>query len=415
MSKIFDKDYIEKVIMLERMIGSRVNYNILDPFSLDIGDIREIQAAAKKIACHVGLNDFTFLITICQQKEEVSGNIELSQNPNVVFIELSDDILKSNDAILATLAHEIAHKYLYVNNITCGKGITHKYENEVLTDITAVFLGLGKLMLNGCESVNVRQERDLISRKTITETLKVGYLNHYQLAFVYSLVCNMRKISSQVYEKGLLAKSIQELCDYKINYSHYFNSQFHEENIKTNLITRLNTSISEIQLILSKIDRSLLYIRKACIGEAETFLEKTHFELNDLTLKSRELNAEIECDPCLKYLNMRKLNQTIEYLTSKMNKNSIEANIYKNGVTETANFVQTLGDPFPEPDLNMFNIIVCRNDGTRLKLPQDKSRLLAKCPKCKYKFLADTTLLPLKKNNNIRKDSLLKRIIKKFK
>ena len=45
---------------------------------------------------------------------------------------------------MGTLAHEISHKYLQINNITCGYGPAFNYHNEILTDITAVYLGFWK-------------------------------------------------------------------------------------------------------------------------------------------------------------------------------------------------------------------------------------------------------------------------------
>ncbi len=46
MSEIFIKDYIEKIVFLEKKIGMKPTYPILEPFSFDSKDVIAIQKAA---------------------------------------------------------------------------------------------------------------------------------------------------------------------------------------------------------------------------------------------------------------------------------------------------------------------------------------------------------------------------------
>ena len=39
-----------------------------------------------------------------------------------VFIEVADDLLDFPACVLATLAHEISHRYLHVQGLSCGIG-----------------------------------------------------------------------------------------------------------------------------------------------------------------------------------------------------------------------------------------------------------------------------------------------------
>jgi hypothetical protein len=404
---------MQKIILLEKQVGAKTGYQILEPFSLNSTDAIAIQIAAKKIAKFIGMNDYIFIIATAKQKENVGGHIELNYGEKKVFVEISDNTLKFNDAILATLAHEITHKYLHINGISCGINSIHKYENEVLTDIAAAFLGLGKLMLNGCECKNVRQESVPNGTKTITNTLKTGYLVRNQLAFAYRLICAMRKIPSSDYERGLSPDSIRSLRDCERDYGDYFDNRFHEPDAKKRSLEYLQSEISNIQSILFNIDKNLLYIQEACVKFVEIFLGKTHKELRVLFVDAQNIAADDnEYDPCLKFLKSKQFDLSIKNLVFEISKYSSESYQYQKSVTKLTNDMQTIGNLFPKPSSDMFTIVTCRNDGTKLRLPADKDHLIAQCPKCQYQFVADTSIPLSKEVHNIKKDSLLKNIFK---
>jgi hypothetical protein len=178
------------------MLGAYINYQIMEPFSVCSSDILDIQRAAKQISEFVGLKGLTFIVITTQLRKGVGGNIELRTEDNAVFVELSTETLKFSDAVLATLAHEITHKYLHRKGINCGLGPVFEYENEILTDIAAIYIGLGKLYLNGCQCSNTTKVSNSNTTTTTTEKMRVGYLDQSQLAFVYRLVCAMRNLSS---------------------------------------------------------------------------------------------------------------------------------------------------------------------------------------------------------------------------
>jgi len=404
MSQELIEDYIEKIILLEKRVGEKTGYQLFEPFSLNPGNVIEIQAAARGIAEFIGLHDFTFIIAPVKQEEHVGGHVELRYGEKEVFVEVSDDTLRFESSLLATLAHEITHKYLHVNGVYYGYDI---YENEILTDIATVFLGLGKLMLNGCECQDVYEKYVIEGKAKVAETLKVGYLNRSQFAFVYRFVCAMRRIPSSDYERGLSSDSIKALRECERRYGYYFDNRFHEADVRERLVECLRSAISDTQLNLAIIDKNLLYFQKACIKTVESFLEKTHKRIHELIVELQNI-ADDEYDPCLRYINAIQLDQKIEKLVSEVKEYSSEVNKYKNRVAKLAGLVQKFGDPFPKPSSGMFTIVTCRNDGTKLELPADKDRLVAKCPRCQYRFIADTST----KLNDNKNGSLLKRIFR---
>ena len=234
-SDLYIDDYLDKIFLLEKSIGAKTTYKILEPFPVDTEDSLSIQKAAKTIADFVGLNNLVFIVAKTKQKSNVGGYIELNNNENEVFIEISDNISKSQNAVLAVLAHEITHKYMQINAISCGTGPLLEYENEILTDITSIFLGFGKLMLNGYEIV--KESVNIVNYTR--ETIKIGYLNKKQIAFVYRLICAMRKIPKNDMLSGLSSEAISEISDCYCYEEYYFNQEFHNNKFQNELVESL--------------------------------------------------------------------------------------------------------------------------------------------------------------------------------
>lgn len=98
------------------MLFGSDSYSLLDPFAcvtLQAGQpaIVPIQNAGKIIAQHIGLGDLTFVISITTHDQRTAGHIELNRDGSNVFVEVATDICDYKDAVLATLCHELCHKY----------------------------------------------------------------------------------------------------------------------------------------------------------------------------------------------------------------------------------------------------------------------------------------------------------------
>lgn len=410
MSKIYITDYLQKLSLLEKNLGAKTNYQILEPFTLNSQDIIGIQSAGKKIANFIGLTDLTFIIATTKQKKNVGGHIELNNEKNV-FIELSPDTLKFPESILASLSHEITHKYLHIHNLK----FDNTYENEVLTDIAAVFLGIGKLILNGCECKRTYEEYASGGTKVITETIKTGYLSREQIAFVYLLTCSMRKISSDTYESNLNKDAINVLRCCRNQYNFYFNSRFHNPETNNKSIECLSSAVRKNQFILSDIDINLLYLQNVLSKTMNSFLQENHQKLNKLFIKSTQLTDQKQEDPCLRYIYSLQTEEYIRDAINEINSFSKKAICYKKIILKFVNSIMN-SNIFLLSSLKlnaeMFNIIVCRNCEAKLRLPGNKTSLLAKCPTCQYQFIASTSL---RFNENFKKQkSFIKKIKKIF-
>ena len=129
------------------------------------------QNIARQIANQFGLSITKVVVTFVHNLG-VPGKVELSAG-NVFFIEV-DEMYKSNtNFISAILAHEIAHIYLFKHRIN----ISDTFQNEVLTDTTAAFLGCANLILNSSY-----EEFSCENNKTTVHSF--GYISQYEVAYI---------------------------------------------------------------------------------------------------------------------------------------------------------------------------------------------------------------------------------------
>jgi len=401
------EECIRKVTFLEKSLGVKTQYQILDPFPLHSKDIIGIQNAGKIIANFIGLSDYIFVISINKLEKNTGGHIELEHGKKQVFIEISEEILKFEDAILAILAHEITHEYLYINNIS----FSNKYENEVLTDIAAIFFGFGKLMLNGSENENIWENYYFGGSTTITDKLGIGYLDRSKLAFVYLLVCNMRNVSEKKYMSKLSNKSIQLLEEPKRDYWHIFNNPFNQTDKSNKSLSNFHSIVNETQLILCDINKRLVYFQKKNELTEKYLLVEIHSKISKILLEYDELLKKDEYDPCLKFINITKFSQDIARFKLEMKDYIVLIKRYQEIFGKLTNYLKKYSMVIPEPNSDVFRIMNCPNCQTKLRAPEGKNNLSIKCPNCKYQFIVNTLPSIGKKPPSIKKlNKLLHRL-----
>lgn len=114
----------------------------------NISDILPIQKEAENMMKYVGLEDYHVKISIVRKPLGTAGSINLNHDKEVP-IEIDQRIIgrpKGYYTILGVLAHEICHKLLF----THGLYLTDTSRNEICTDLATIYVGFGKLTLNGC-------------------------------------------------------------------------------------------------------------------------------------------------------------------------------------------------------------------------------------------------------------------------
>ena len=162
--------YIDKLMLLEKRTGAHTTYDLLEPIIPSTNDIVSLHKFTKQIADFMGLHDFTFIVSFATQEENVGGHIELRNFEKEVFIEISNKAIPFPEAVAAIICHELAHKWMAYHGIRA----TIEIDNEFFTDIATVYLGFGKLMLNGCDRERKETEQTSSGTRENTYFYKCG-------------------------------------------------------------------------------------------------------------------------------------------------------------------------------------------------------------------------------------------------
>lgn len=411
MADRFIEAFVDKLILLEQRAGANVQYRVMPPLTVPFNDHLAIQSIAKQIAEFVGLTGYTFIIATAKQKEKVGGHIDLSTEGNNVFVEVDNDMFKFPDSVAATLCHEVCHKWLQLNGIRSGINI----DNEILTDITSVFLGFGKIMLNGCRTTYVRYETIPNGTRTITETMNAGYLERDQLAIVYRLVCAMRNIPSQDFMQGLNsdARSAVQECD--SSWGNYYDPRFHQIETVQETVAGFKNDVVGVQRVMADLDKHVNYAKKSFCETIDAFLGSGHKKLESLHNKAVALTQSSESDHALRFLRSVQIDFEIRRLGNEVQSVSQETGSLLHHATAVGRYVSRHSDSFPPPSSTMFNIVVCPKDGTKLRLPENSGDLIAICPKCKYRFPYNTSVVSFPKLSTPRKKTFGQKIRSLFK
>ena len=171
----------------------------MEPFPVDPKDPIAVNDAVKRLAAHAGLHGLRFIVGIGNDGTDAGGRSEFSSGQEEVFIEISKAASVFGPSLLAVLAHEVCHKVLFDRLIHQQGNDARRY--EVLTDMTAVYLGFGKLLLNGYEYATTRRRSAGAERHA--RNVRFGHLSLDEVAFAHAMACSMRELRSPDWYLGL--------------------------------------------------------------------------------------------------------------------------------------------------------------------------------------------------------------------
>lgn len=161
-------------------------------------DERSVRRLLRRVMQHAGLADFPFELTMYEHGEEDYGlDLHLEHVHHVGdaaawFAGLDDDgtahfgvareNLQDPEALVAIVCHEVAHAF------RARHGLTYfdEAEDELLTDLTTVFLGFGLITTNLTRRYRTRREG--------SETKAGGYLSPVAMSFAVAVQMVSREI-----------------------------------------------------------------------------------------------------------------------------------------------------------------------------------------------------------------------------
>lgn len=351
---------ISKLVQIENHLHRNSYFEYVPSYNFYANDLISVQKEARKMLDFVGLNAYTAVITFTKTKINEGGNIELG-NSKEVFIEVSEDMRSNSNKALAVIAHEICHKVLYVHSLYYPN-LT--IENEVLTDLTTVYVGFGVLSLNGCYTQYQTVKSGYNQKTTTTHIDTVGYLSQSQFAIAYNIVCARYEVVNKYDNLNQFARRAVE-----------DNNVISSLPLSSNL---LKDTLKIVQDEDAEMLRSITLIDNY-ISQIKDILHKRHHQYNKdfiLPFKLEEVeisNAMQAIEVLYKYSIKERsshLSQTLDEVVNIIKRTSTEVFI-----DETA----LLNIECPQCGYKKSNALKEHKD------------FFLKCPKCKYHFVWKAT------------------------
>jgi hypothetical protein len=166
---------------------------------LESGNEDDLQSVTNKIAKHIGIVPFPDAKYDWGLKLdlETAGRFSMTRSSRVIQIPFF--YVGKKYPVGAILAHEITHAFLVYRGII----LEETKENETLTDIAGIYIGLGKLAINGL----------IIGAEDINnEIYSLGYLKPEQFFYCYRIASEKKSIPYRIMLKNLnpVAKKMLE-------------------------------------------------------------------------------------------------------------------------------------------------------------------------------------------------------------
>lgn len=187
--------------------------------------------------------------------------------------------------IAAVLCHEITHYYMYLQNIH----MADVEENEEYTDITAILLGFGNVLMAGYKETTKEITR---YNKIIHYTSKLGYLTLQDCSIVYGLVNELkhRILIKKESELELEQLRKQATCESQLAYQLYNQMSDYIKNGFDKMPSA--EDFTKIQNLYAKIENGYFISQLHELKQIENN-DATISELNSLLAKANKICTEI--------------------------------------------------------------------------------------------------------------------------
>ena len=232
-------------------------------------DLTFLKNEASSMLKFVGLYEYLPVIKITETGVNTGGRIKLDKSKQV-YIEINKSILINKERALAVLAHEICHKLLYVNGLYFPD---NEIENEYLADLATIYVGFGKISLNGCYKEHTTS--NIIEGTETRHVNKIGYLTLHQFAKAYNIVCKIYNIKGTVKDSRLNSIALGKV-----------------KTAKPRSLKKFKTiTDKDLKDVMSKVQENEANLVRL-VNIAESILNKIKDEINNNHLKyESELNS----------------------------------------------------------------------------------------------------------------------------
>lgn len=336
-------EIINRLRKITEIAGSSIPKQILvvEPHSKLTSDL-DLEHLVRRLSHAIGLSsvpDVRFGLT----PDEVAGTYSASSNLITVSTREASD-----QTVCATVAHELAHAWMNERSMSFSPSI----ENEKMTELVSVWIGLGLYVLNGCDSQQ-----------------NLGYLDQQAIAFAFVVQC---LLSNQDIPPSLLSSGASVTIEsmWISRYGMFLRKRVGSigaiEDLYSDFIRESKSEFERLELELSGA------LAEVSLTQAslKTLEDGCHRVLQDLTAS----RLDLESDP-YGYFFESSQDQLSQFLIRAQNFDRLSYSLIQ--AVDAAH--KNAGVPLECNTL----VIKCPLCAAKLRLPNVDSDLSVHCPSCK--------------------------------
>lgn len=161
------------------------------------GTLTDAQRLLAQLARHMQINPARVTLEVLPDDDlpDAAGHYDATDETRCPVIRVAESQLKDPEALIATLAHELAHEILLGGKLLTGE----EWDHEWVTDLLPVFYGLGAFAAN----VTIREKVDRMGRYAEWSAQRMGYLNSRVLGYAMAVFLYARE-ETRAQWKGML-------------------------------------------------------------------------------------------------------------------------------------------------------------------------------------------------------------------
>jgi hypothetical protein len=201
----------------------------------------------------------------------------------------------------------------------------------------------------------------------------------------------MRNVPPADYMRGLNSDAADAIQTCDTAYSHYYHIRFHQPETTVDVAKGFQTDGMAQQRRLAELNKRLDYIRLSFCETVDGFLTMAHKANEKLRKRGEAIAEEKSHDPALKFLHSIRKEHELQRMREELSEIEGKAAELLYHSDMIGRQIWNASHHFPVPSAEMFNIVKCPKDGTKLRLPKDSADLVVACPTCHYRFAYNTT------------------------
>lgn len=326
----------------------------------------DLELEAKSILNFVGLTECVPKCKFDKTDKGIAGFTKNNLSIYEIEITVNQDYRTNSKACCAILAHEICHKVIFLCGINFKPPMPQEY-NEIYTDLCTIYIGLGKLILDGYIDAN-------------TKDLKMGYLKRDMYRHTYNII-------AKTTNKYTLTEGQDEINDPLLEEA--LSIWGSPEDVKSTL----KKSFLDNECSLAEVNRNILLL-KQILDQVFTMHGSIFRKLSNEATELGVFGEKLKNKPITLFSNI------YESLFDHS-----EHEKFSLAQREIYNLILAITDEYKDISIGAlsYNDLVCPNCGYTSKTKIEDRDTIVKCPSCNIYFRFCNTHLNITKMRQQRK------------